>query len=325
MFGGLENIIWINIDILTLRCDLDLECNNPIFPQDALAYDNLSSDYVWLPKNQQFRRYSSQSDSLIIWALAVTLALKTANNFCFAWHSGSICSITIPSLVTKCFVAQKISPGQLRSGELRTQKLKSHLVRTHSLNVLPLKPGVGQYITIYATLTARDFLLAYFYTSGFTASTRNRTRHAFTASTRNRTRHGFTASTRNRTRHGFTASAALIVCCRKNGRKFARQRPSSYFAATKMQIPPPPFFFLNGLLWKWLTRKRMSFLLLHYSQCIIDSVLSDHDLVAGECRQMSWILDSLQYTGDKIVNDFVSLFSTPRLGCLCILKACYTS
>ena len=25
MFGGLENIIWINIDILTLRCDLDLE------------------------------------------------------------------------------------------------------------------------------------------------------------------------------------------------------------------------------------------------------------------------------------------------------------
>ena len=66
LFGGLENIIWINIDILTLRCDLDLECNNPIFPQDALAYDNLSSDHVWLPKNQQFRRYSSQSNILII-------------------------------------------------------------------------------------------------------------------------------------------------------------------------------------------------------------------------------------------------------------------
>ena len=66
MFGGLENIIWINIDILTLRCDLDLEGNNPLFPQDALAYDNLSSDQVWLPKNQQFRRYSSQSNVLII-------------------------------------------------------------------------------------------------------------------------------------------------------------------------------------------------------------------------------------------------------------------
>ena len=66
MFGGLENIIWINIDILTLRCDLDLEGNNLPFSQDALAYDNLSSDQVWLPKNQQFRRYSGQSNVLII-------------------------------------------------------------------------------------------------------------------------------------------------------------------------------------------------------------------------------------------------------------------
>ena len=46
------------------------------------------------------------------------------------------------------------------SGELRTQKLKSYLVRTQSLNVLPLKPGVGQYITIHAILIARDFFLA---------------------------------------------------------------------------------------------------------------------------------------------------------------------
>ena len=53
-----------------------------------------------------------------------------------------------------------------RSVELRTQKLKSHLVRTHSLSVLPLKPGVGQYIVIHATLTARDFFLACFYPFG---------------------------------------------------------------------------------------------------------------------------------------------------------------
>ena len=32
--------------------------------------------------------------------------------------------------------------------------------------VLSLKPGVGQYIAIYATLTARYFFLAYFYPSG---------------------------------------------------------------------------------------------------------------------------------------------------------------
>ena len=57
------------------------------------------------------------------------------------------------------------SSSSPRSGELRTQKLKSHLVRTQSLNVLPFKPGVGQYIAIHATLTARDFFLAYFYTS----------------------------------------------------------------------------------------------------------------------------------------------------------------
>ena len=52
-----------------------------------------------------------------------------------------------------------------RNGELRTQKLKSHLVKTQNLNVLPFKPGAGQYIAIHATLTARDFFLAYFYPS----------------------------------------------------------------------------------------------------------------------------------------------------------------
>ena len=51
------------------------------------------------------------------------------------------------------------------SRELRTQKLKSQLVRTQSLNLLPLKPGVGQYIALHATLTAMDFFLAYFYPS----------------------------------------------------------------------------------------------------------------------------------------------------------------
>ena len=30
-------------------------------------------------------------------------------------------------------------------------------MRTQSLNVLPLKPGVGQFIAIHATLTAKDF------------------------------------------------------------------------------------------------------------------------------------------------------------------------
>ena len=48
------------------------------------------------------------------------------------------------------------------------QELKSHLLRTQRLKVLPLKPGVGQYISIaiHATPTARDFFLANFYYSG---------------------------------------------------------------------------------------------------------------------------------------------------------------
>ena len=37
---------------------------------------------------------------------------------------------------------------------------------THSLKVLPLKPGVGQYIAMHATLTVRDFFHANFYPSG---------------------------------------------------------------------------------------------------------------------------------------------------------------
>ena len=46
MFVGLEDI-WTNIDILTLYCDLDLDCGNPIFSQNTLAYDAASAHQVW--------------------------------------------------------------------------------------------------------------------------------------------------------------------------------------------------------------------------------------------------------------------------------------
>ena len=52
------------------------------------------------------------------------------------------------------------------SGKLRTQKLKSNLLRTQILKVLPLQLGVDQYIATHATLTARDFFFANFYSSG---------------------------------------------------------------------------------------------------------------------------------------------------------------
>ena len=45
-------------------------------------------------------------------------------------------------------------------------EIKALLARTQSLNVFPLKLGVGQCIAIHVTLTARDFFCTYFYPSG---------------------------------------------------------------------------------------------------------------------------------------------------------------
>ena len=47
MFGGLKDISWTNINILTFHCDLDSECNDSVFSQVILVYDNVSSDQVW--------------------------------------------------------------------------------------------------------------------------------------------------------------------------------------------------------------------------------------------------------------------------------------
>ena len=49
---------------------------------------------------------------------------------------------------------------------LRTQKLKTHQLETQRSKVLPLKPAAGPYIAMHAMPTARDFLLANFYTPG---------------------------------------------------------------------------------------------------------------------------------------------------------------
>ena len=54
------------IDILNLHCDLDLKCNNPVLHKDTLAHDDVLSDQVWLPRKQQFKKYSRKSHILII-------------------------------------------------------------------------------------------------------------------------------------------------------------------------------------------------------------------------------------------------------------------
>ena len=71
-----------------------------------------------------------------------------------------------PCFFTLILFEDKSLSFHSRSGELRTQKLKSHPLTTQSFKGLLLKPGVGQFTAIHATLTARDFFLPYFYPSG---------------------------------------------------------------------------------------------------------------------------------------------------------------
>ena len=64
LFGDLEDIIWTNMNILTLCYDRDPECSNQFFSQDTLAYNVKSSDQVWLPRNQQFRKKQQKESYL---------------------------------------------------------------------------------------------------------------------------------------------------------------------------------------------------------------------------------------------------------------------
>ena len=48
MFFGSEDIIQTFTDILNLCCGLELECSNPIFQQDTLAYNVVLSNQLWL-------------------------------------------------------------------------------------------------------------------------------------------------------------------------------------------------------------------------------------------------------------------------------------
>ena len=83
MFRGLEDIIWTNTNIFTHHCDLDTECSNPFFffSQDTVAYDDVSSDHVWLPKNQQFNRFSRKSHILTQMNPRCDLDLKNTKQF----------------------------------------------------------------------------------------------------------------------------------------------------------------------------------------------------------------------------------------------------
>ena len=97
--------------ILNLSCDLDLKCSNPIFPQGTPAYDAV------LPTQFGCKLTGSFEDTPeIVIVLSYKASLwpwhwKQWTNFS-AWHSGWWYCISIPGLVTKCSVAQKISSRQ---------------------------------------------------------------------------------------------------------------------------------------------------------------------------------------------------------------------
>ena len=128
------------------------------------------NQYFWQTKNSVRHRYQlskccatgRQATTTNGLCLERSEVLRSLGHFFEARHRPLAVVALSTSLPARSFPLL-LSP---RSGELRTQKLKSHLVRTQSLNILPLKPGVGQYIAIHATLTARDFFLAHFYSSG---------------------------------------------------------------------------------------------------------------------------------------------------------------
>ena len=65
---------WTFTVTLTLNAVILLKKIN--FYSDALAYDDLPSNQVWLQKDQQCRDYSRFCHILIIWDCAVTLTLK---------------------------------------------------------------------------------------------------------------------------------------------------------------------------------------------------------------------------------------------------------
>ena len=96
-------------NILHLRCDLDLECSNPSFHRTLwlmmLYYQTVfgckpTSSLEDTTEIVKF--WLIYKPSLWPWHWRQWTHLS-------AWHSGSWCCMTLPSLVTECSVVQKIS------------------------------------------------------------------------------------------------------------------------------------------------------------------------------------------------------------------------
>ena len=120
---------------------LTLNAAIPFLSLDTPAYDAVLSNQVWLQTDQQLRRYSKNGNIFFIlykpslWPWHLT----QRTIFFSARHSGLWGCITVPGLVTKCSVVQKISSGQTFAYII---KLRCDLDLQRSNPIFPQGPPV---------------------------------------------------------------------------------------------------------------------------------------------------------------------------------------
>ena len=99
-------------DIWNLRCDLALEHSNPIFLHSTLAYDDVSTNQVWLQGSG--RSSEDTVETVIFWLYNASLwpRLWSGHTDLPGGHVDSWWRTTKPSLITEGWAVQEISSGQ---------------------------------------------------------------------------------------------------------------------------------------------------------------------------------------------------------------------
>ena len=104
-FGSSEDIqtyIFFFFFLMNVCCDFDPEHSNQLFSLAIWVYGDLSSNKVWLQKNDLSRRYKRNSNILIVFISPLCdLNLGDSNQTLFQGTPAYEYVITIPSLVTK--------------------------------------------------------------------------------------------------------------------------------------------------------------------------------------------------------------------------------
>ena len=108
-----ENIICTTFtDIFNLRCDLNLKRSKPIFHRTLWLMMLYYQTVFGCKPTSSLEDTTEIVKFWLIYKPSLWPWHKTQWTNFSAWHSGSWCCITIPRLVTKCSVVQKISSRQ---------------------------------------------------------------------------------------------------------------------------------------------------------------------------------------------------------------------